>query len=279
MLYSIDYYSYTIPTEKPFTEGMFYDQQDTVIRTFATALPDIASEQQFVPNWTHEGANRFYQHRLRHDESGVALSYGKTNAHVFVEFSGKTCGFLTAAGLLADIIRATAPRCSRIDFACDIECETSPKEFIEQRGNKSFKSSGNKYSPTGGTEYIGGRTSERMARVYRYYSPHPRSHLLRVEAEYKGDAAKAAAKRFTTHGLLQSCLDAHQPFKWLHNGWLPDIAEQTPITYRNYSPTDANTVRWLYGDVITALRKAVKNDIIDLHEWISVLVKNLKTED
>ncbi len=275
MFYSIDYYSYTIPTEKPFIEGMFYDQQSTVIKAFATSFSDLALEQLFSLNWTHEQGQRFYQHRLRHDQTDVALSYGRTNSHIFVELDGKACNNFDSRDLLEPLILRTGERCSRIDFAVDIECDTPPKEFIEQRHGRAFKSSGNKYSPTGGTEYIGGRTSDRMARVYRYYKPHPRHMFLRVEAEYKGDAAKAACEHLSAHGLLQTCLGAHQPFGWEHHNWTPDEDAPPKITYRAYSPADASTVRWLYGDVITALRKAVKNDLIEFEEWLTVLKKGM----
>jgi len=275
MIYSIDYYSYTIPTEKPFTEGMFYDQQDIVIRNFSTSFPNPEISTLFSANWTHENALRFYQHRLRHDRTDVTLAYGKTNAHVFVELAGKACNTLEGSELLLPLIQQTFSRCTRIDFAIDIECKTSPNEFIAQRDNRSFKSSGNKYSPTGGTEYIGGRTSERMARVYRYYAPHPRHNLLRVEAEYKGDAAKASAEYLVTHGLQQACLAAHKPFGWTHQEWKPNTPCDAKIIYRTYKPADASTVRWLYGDVLAALTKAVQKDLIDLEEWLSVLHKGL----
>jgi hypothetical protein len=249
---------------------MFYDQQELAIKVFLSSISELSHIGFVSSEWQHENALRFYQHRLRHVSSDVTIAYGETNNHLFVELAGKACNNLDATDILQPLIAATYGRCSRIDFAVDIECKTPPKEFIEQRGNQSFKSSGNKYSPTGGTEYIGGRTSERMARVYRYYEPHPRSAFLRVEAEYKGDAAKVAAKHFASSGLLKACVDAHYPFKWEHEQWKPDD-RATKMPYKSYNPSNANTIRWLYGDVITALRKAIKADVIDLDEWLKVL--------
>jgi len=274
MIYSIDYYSFTIPTEEPFIEGMFYEQQQRAINIFRTAIPQITSSL-FGNTWTHERGQRFYNHRWRNEHSDVAISYGQTNAHLLVEFAGKACSILAEADALLLIISGTYTRCSRIDFAVDIECQTTPGEFVAQRDNKSFRSSGNKYSPTGGTEYIGGRTSERMARVYRYYEPHPRHKQLRVEAEYKGTAAKIAAKHLVEKGVMQACLDAHQPFQWRHVQWKPDAVEISKIPYSNYKPADASTIRWLYGDVITALRKAVQNDLINFEEWLAIVRKDL----
>jgi len=269
MIYSIDYYAYTIPTEKPFIEGMFYDQQETVLNIWRTSLPDSEHKQRLSEGWQHEHVHRFYQHRLRNTSTDIALAYGKTNSHVLVEFDGKACQVLDGLDLLLPIILGTSSRASRIDFAVDIKCQTTPSEFIAQRGGKAFVSSGNKYSPTGGTEYIGGRTSERMARVYRYYEPHPRYKFLRVEAEYKSDAAKATAEYLRTHSIQDACLVAHKPFGWRHPEWIPDTAEIAKLPFRTYRPADASTVRWLYGDVITALRKAVNKDLIDFEEWLT----------
>ncbi len=269
--YSIDYYSFTIPTEKPFEDGMFFNVQDQVLKTFISLFPEHLSTFSNVEDWTHESAARFYQHRLRHDVTKVALSYGKINAHILVELSGFACNQFDSRDLLLPLIEQTHQRTSRIDFAVDIHTTTDPKVFIDERGNKSFKSSGHKVSPTGRTYYIGGRTSERMARVYRYNEPHPRSHLLRVEAEYKGEAAKVAAGHLSTSGLQQSCLDAHHPFQWQHTDWQQDGIQSEKMPYKAYKPENASTVRWLYGDVITALRKAIKAELVDLDEWLKVL--------
>ncbi len=271
MYYSIDYYSFTIPTEKPFEDGMFFDQQDTVIKAFASLFGDLGTQAFITLNWSHEGAARFYNHRLRHDATKTALSYGKTNAHILVELSGYACNQFDSLDMLLPLIDQTAERCSRIDFAVDIDTQTDPMDFINERGNKSFKSSGHKVSPTGRTYYIGGRTSERMARVYRYNEPHPRAHLLRVEAEYKGEAAKVASRHLSTSGLQQSCLDAHHPFQWQHTSWYQNGIQSEKMPYKAYNPQNASTVRWLYGDVITALRKAIKAELVDLDEWLKVL--------
>lgn len=253
---------------------MFFTHEEDVKKTFLSSLPISISAARLANNWSHENGARFYQHRLRHDVTGIALSYGKTNAHILVEFSGFTCNNLDAGGLLDDVIKQTYSRCSRIDFAVDIETATDPKDFVEQRGNKSFKSSGNKVSPSGRTYYLGGRTSERMARVYRYNPPHPRSNLLRVEAEYKGDAAKAAAEHYCTSGLQQACIDAHHPFSWEHHDWQEGELASRKIPYKAYNPQNASTIRWLYGDVVTALRKAVKADLIDFDDWLKAYLKN-----
>lgn len=255
MFYSIDYYSFTIPTEKPFKELMFNNEQAQVLKTFVSILPFLTPSLSELSQYTVEKGARFYNHRMRHTSTEIAISWGETNSHVLVELAGKACNNFDAIDALLPLIRATHQRCSRIDFATDIKTDIDPTVFIASRSNKSFKSSGSKRSPTGRTEYVGGRTSERVARVYRYNKPHPRSDFLRVEAEYKGDAAKASAKYLAETDVREACLGAHKPFGWQHETWTDSLESVAKIPYSSYKPADASTVRWLYGDVITALRK------------------------
>jgi len=275
----VDYYSFTIPLKEPLGKAMFDADKQMAIRTFAQTVRISTFENGVEDNWETENAKGFYQTRLRHISADVTLSYGAINSHIFVELAGKACANFDSQDLLNQLIERTWERATRIDFAVDIKTEIAPKTFIEARSNKSFKSSGNKYSPTGGTEYLGGRSSERMARVYRYYSPHPRHEFLRVEAEYKGDAAKAASKHLVEAGVQQASLDAHQPFGWLHAIWDTGDCTATRITYRTFRPDTASTLVWLYGDVVSALRKATKTGLLDLEEWLKFLREGLKDEE
>lgn len=279
MFTSIDYYSFTIPLKEPMGQGMFDSDKHYAIEVFVHSTGLEKFKNGIEDNWETEAARGFYQTRLRHISADITLSYGAINSHIFVELAGKACANFDSQDLLNPLIERTWERATRIDFAVDIKTEIAPKTFIEARSNKSFKSSGNKYSPTGGTEYLGGRSSERMARVYRYYSPHPRHEYLRVEVEYKGDAAKIASKHVSQTGVRQASLDAHQPFGWLHPVWDTGDVTSTRITYRTYRPNTASTLVWLYGDVITAIRKATKTGLLDLEEWLRFLREGLKDED
>jgi len=278
MDYSIDYFAMTIPIRSPI--GVF--GHETILSTVKAFTSYFHLEDDIhsaCGKWGIEAGKFPYTARLRHSITDVCLSVGNTNAHIYVEFAGKSCNTFEAQGGLDDIIQRSTDRVSRIDFAVDILTGIDPREFSEQRTNKSFKSSGNKRTPSGRTEYVGGRTSERMARVYRYEPPHPRAHLLRVEAEYKGIAAKTASKHYLEVGLQQAALDAHQAFGWTHPVWKPDIETGGKIAYKAYRPDNASTVRWLYGDVVTALSKAIKKDLINLDEWLDFLQKSLNNEN
>jgi len=277
MYYSIDYYSFTIPVRAPFGD-VGNETQKFVINSFVTLL-DAEHRHKFdFGSWGIEQAKGFYSARLRHEVSGVALSFGTINAHVFVELSGRSCVNFDAIDQLLPLVSATHERCSRIDFAVDIETTTDPEEFSASRKGTAFKSNGTIVSPSGKTCYLGSRKSERMARIYRYNKPHPRAHLLRVEAEYKADAAKVAAKHLSETSVREACLDAHAPFGWTHTIWGDETGEGTKVPYKAYSPSNASTVRWLYGDVIAALRKAVETGLVDLDDWLAKLAGD-ETED
>jgi hypothetical protein len=114
-----------------------------------------------------------------------------------------------------------------------------------------------------------------MARVYRYEPPHPRAEYLRVEAEYKGNAAKIASKHYLEAGLLQASMDAHTPFGWSHTDWSQENTTSRKINYTSYRPENAATIRWLYGDVITALSKACKSELVILDDWLTELKKKI----
>lgn len=267
MYTSIDYYACTIPIRAPFGE-IDHESISFAINAFTSLLSPDHSHKFGYGSWGVEQAKGFYSLRLRHEVSGVALSVGTINAHVFVELSGRACNNLDAIDQLLPLIRQTHFHCSRVDFAVDIETATDPEIFSTLRNGRAFKSNGTINSTSGKTCYLGSRSSERMARVYRYYEPHPRHNLLRVEAEYKGDAAKAAAKHLLETSLFQACMDAHAPFGWKHPDWDTNEGNASKISYKSYNPSNASTVRWLYGDVITALRKAIEEGLVDLDDWL-----------
>jgi len=274
MIHSIDYYSFTIPYEFP-TNIKIEEKCRLAIKKFVShcGLSDTGFLRREA--WEIESGARQYQIRLRHSSLDICVSFGQVNAHIFVECAGKACNNLDALDVLDKIIETTMERTTRIDFAVDLLTDCDPREFIAQRGGSAFKSSGEIRTPSGRTNYIGSRSGDRMARVYRYEPPHPRASFLRVEAEYKHAAAKAAARHFITNGHSQACLDAHSPFQWKHAAWTPEDTTSSKIPYTAYRPDNASTVRWLYGDVVTALSKAVKAGLVDFEVWVNFVREGL----
>ena len=262
MSHKIDYYAFTVPARIAFDE--VNDELLTLVKTcFISVLPAFSAFPSSSLDWEVEKAKGFYSHRLREKSSGVALSFGHTNAHVYIELSGQSCDYFTREGTLEDIIRSTATRSSRIDFAIDFLTEVSPEEFSGSRNDIRWKHRSVINSGSGTTCYVGSRTGERMARVYRYNEPHPRSNLLRVEAEYKGDAAKAIFEFMLSSNLEETCLAAHAPFGWSHALWKDEQAAAIKVPYAAHNPSNAATVRWLYGVVASSIRHAIDNGLID----------------
>jgi len=155
-----------------------------------------------------------------------------------------------------------------LDFAIDMECDTTPQQFAECSDAQTFGSRGSYVSDTGETYYIGSRKSDRMARVYRFAAPHPRAHLLRAEIELKGDAAKKACEMLLSTSLIAVSLAAHAPFKWSHPSWAPEISEVSKLPARNYTLDNAGRLRWLDLTVVPAIKKASQEGLIDLFDWL-----------
>lgn len=271
----IDYYSFIINTASPFGE-VGKETCDYVIRSFVSLLEDVAVQAYFSENWSLETAKGFYTARLRHDATGVALSFGSVNAHVFAELSGKPCDILDGLDALIPLVMSTSNKCSRIDMAVDFITDTTPERFSAFRNTTRWKYAPTYPSASGTTVYVGSRTSERMARVYRYNEPHPRAHMLRVEAEYKGKAARALAGLVNESNLAEVISDAHSVFGWNDTLWSEQIGEGEKVAYTSHRPANANTVRWLYGDVAKALKRAVDENLIDMKDWLDFVFKDTK---
>jgi len=270
MFHKIDYYAFTIPARLAFNE-VTDEIQEFVQTTFTSLLTGDDILKSLESGWSIERAKGFYSHRLRHDTTGIALSFGAINAHVYVELSGKACDCLESADALNSLIKTTAAKCSRIDFAVDFITDVKPEEFSSHRNDTRWKFVSHIVSASGTTDYVGSRSGERMARVYRYSEPHPRAKMLRVEAEYKGDAAKAIVKELDLRSLADVCNAAHAVFGWSHEIWTNSAVEAVKVPYSSHTPDNAATVRWLYGVVASSIRKAILDGLIDWKEFSNLI--------
>lgn len=276
MLSSIDFYAFTVPVDRIWEDHSYRENAD-----FAAGL----LEAKFFPGmdmfewpgqWKSEKGRGFYFWRLRHVLTDLCISFGGINRDIFIECAGVACQRLDSAGLLEALIHQSYERATRIDFAIDIFTDIDPLVFVAEREPGRFRNAGQLISDSGTTAYIGGRTSERMARVYRYAEPHPRSAYLRVEAEYKRDAAKMAAKLLLTHPMHEVAVYVHEPFGWLHAVWKPETIDISAVPLKATSKDKARTVQWLYGTVISSLARMEKLGAIDIEDWLSRLEKARK---
>lgn len=210
----IDWYSFTIPLPYSFT-GSGVETLTAINNIlqglFGAALDDLSADG----TWRLDPAKGFYQFRAQHLTSGVQVSWGEVNKHLFVELPGQACSWARTAAVFDRVIQQTHPRASRVDATIDIETTTMPDAFVSAGFAKRFaKNTEDKKSDTGETYYVGARASGRCARVYRYYPPHPRAHLLRLEAEYKKKPARELAGLLAARGVIEAVRAAHAVFDW-----------------------------------------------------------------
>lgn len=214
-------------------------------------------------SWTPCAGRRPYGQGFRIDE-GIAIYYNTKLDTVLVEISGKGCDYLRSLGILDTMVSRMTDRISRIDIAVDIETETTVMEFVNKSECARFKSKSFVTSPTGDTQYIGSRTSERYCRVYRYAPPHPRSQYLRTEFVYRKENAKILAKRLvdTNFDLFGIAVGSGVIYGFEH----PDFEmNENAIDMSSYTPErrEGKTVMWLVSQVAPAFKKLVKSGVID----------------
>lgn len=263
----VDWYSFTVPLPSGVSGGGGFVWKH-IFELSNEFTGGVLNEALSEFDWSVASGHGFYDTRYFIADQGVSFSVGEVNAHALWEFSGLGCELLRSRQMLYPLIERTHERATRLDLAVDMVCETTPAEFVEAAAAKRFKSRGSQASPTGLTEYIGSRKGERMARVYRYFAPHPRAHLLRAEAEYKGDAARILCKELSEPSLTAITLAAHEPFGWEHPDWQPGGLEPARLPSKKHDRDGAGTLKWLNDAVVPALKRAHREGLIDLVEWL-----------
>jgi len=214
LLAKIDWYSFTVPTVTPLS-STGQETYDVINQILAALFGASIDPLEPVGAWTLSPAKGFYSWRAVHVGSRLTVSWGEVNSHVFIELSGQACTWAKEAAVFERMVKMTADRASRVDAAIDIVTAMTPEQFVFAGHAERFSDSlGNIKSKTGETFYVGSRKSDRCARVYRYAEPHPRSRLLRVEAEYKGAAARILAQVLSESGETEAVRRAHECFEW-----------------------------------------------------------------
>lgn len=262
----VDYFTFTIPLSCALlgTNVRQAEQAFEIVRG-ALALPlPSPNEAPFIPS---RGA-RFYAQAWSHVETGARIQFGGSAETILIEMSGRVCEYFRSIGTLDTIIERWRERATRIDIAVDYSSPVSPEQFAALRNDTLYKHLSVVRSDAGTTCYVGSRKSSRMARVYRYAPPHPRSDLLRVEIECKGDYAKRIAGLHADEGLLAAASAANTPFAWSHPLAVATQFERIKLAAPSATRHASGTVRWLYTDVCSAIRRLVRSGEFDLEEWL-----------
>lgn len=247
------------------------DNEQTQGEYYASAI-EAAWEKTFPPEilasafggaWEKNERSRApYTDAWTLADAGITLFAGISLNHCCVEISGSGCERLIQKGLLEKIVGAVANRVTRIDIASDIEAEVSPEQFVSVRSHSRMRSGGKQYSSSGETEYVGSRSSDRFARVYRYKKPHPRAHLLRVEHEFHRDYAKKVAHEILNSSLQAIAASAGQAFGWSHEVWDITPDESVDLSIVHAERNAGKTVFWLVNSVAPAFKRLCDAGVI-----------------
>lgn len=210
---------------------------------------------------------------------GVTLFVHPALNHALFEISGKGCDAVLHDDWVWNILNPIKNRLTRIDVACDMLTDTRPLEFTSQRATGRFKSHSEAFSESGETCYIGSKTSNRYARVYRYNPPHERSMFLRSEFVLKAEDAKAIAHNIIQDGLMPVAAALGDKFGWLHPDWKPSATEPSEIEAYRPDRREGKTLFWLNDTIAPLLLRLHREGTIDAKDWFQVNVINQMTAE
>jgi len=266
----IDWVSFTLETDMIYgtKEWMITRNLDQFMHdTFNEIWDDINASAQLDMNssaggWERRAGRAPYAGCLSY--RGFNIYYSTKLDTVLIEITGRGCDYLREIGRLDDVLDIGGERLTRIDLAVDIKCDVMPIEFTEQAVSGRFKSNGIQRSDSGETVYIGSRKSERYARVYRYFKPHPRHEYLRCEFVYRKKNAKIFYNQYkaTSGNLKGLALGSGNVYGFEHPAW--DLSGDD-IDIKSYTPErrQGKTLAWLVSQVAPAFKKLVDEGVIE----------------
>lgn len=221
---------------------------------FHQEYPILTDHIERYPDVTLGKGRRPFTRSFHSALGGFTAFYSPTLPYSLIEFTGEGCRQLRRSEQLSNIIRDFRDNITRIDIATDIETNTRPTDFALMRDSKRFKSFGVEKSESGETYYVGSKTSDRFARVYRYEPPHPRAHLLRVEVVLRDDNAKMIARELGRSSLSSIVSSLGNTFGWSHPVW-NEKRNDAPMRAAPRDVGQGKTERWLFTSVIPAIER------------------------
>jgi len=250
----IDWLTFTIPM-------IYADESDEAYaNAIANGFMDMFGEDLvatvFGGNWAKAERSRApYSDTWSDEERGFSLYASPNLTHACVEISGQGCERLIRLGVMGRTLQSCSERITRIDIASDIETEIRPVEFVSEVSHERMRANGQQNSETGQTCYVGSKKSDRYARVYRYFPPHPRAHLLRVEHVFRRSYAKKVAAEIVASSLESVSVAAGLAFGWKHKVWQPDNVESAEISVISERRDTGKTVFWLIHSCASAFKR------------------------
>jgi len=257
----VDWLTFTIPMiyDDESEEGYARAIQAGLLDMFEADLVAVAFSGAFRKQ---SRARAPYKDTWMDEECGISIYASPNLTHSTVEISGGGCEKLIELGVISGILDRCHERITRIDVATDIETTTLPSEFVTVLSHERMRASGYQHSVTGETNYVGSKKSDRYARVYRYFEPHPRSHLLRIEHVFRREYAKVVAKSLLDNSLESVAAAAGEAFGWKHVDWKPEEAEHADISIVAPERSGGSTVTWLVRSVAPAIKRLIADGTI-----------------
>jgi len=270
----IDWLTFTMTPRylSNYPDGVTISEQyaDAIERAWVATFKRETLGKAFGGTWEKQERSRApYTDAWVLKECGITLFASISLNHCCVEISGTGCERLIGLGLMQSVLNAVHERVTRIDIASDIDTETRPKEFVEQVNHERMRASGYQNSDSGETCYVGSQKSDRYARVYRYNSPHPRAHLLRVEHVFRREYAKVVAQQCLSNDVSAVAGAAGMAFGWAHEDWQPTVSDSADISIVSARREDGKTLFWLVNSVAPAFKRLCETGgITDPEEFL-----------
>lgn len=188
-------------------------------------------------------------------------------SHCLIQFTGQGCIMLREQGVLGDMLFHFQENVTRIDIYQDIETDVQPDEFVAQRRSSRFRGEGHVITDTGHSQYVGADTSDRQVNCYRYFAPHPRHKLLRIEYRNRRKLAKLVAAQVVILGTDKVAASLGDVYGWRHPVYQPS---EPPTHLELTAPRDRSlgkTEKWLFSQVLAAvdrlLEQGARDTVID----------------
>lgn len=275
MIASIDWLSFTFPTDRK-EDYLSHELWGRVETAFSRQLPRTYRLTTADSIFTQRMGRAPYSAALQREDNGMMVFASPRLDNALVELSGIGCDALGGTENELVVLEENLPRLTRVDIAVDILTEVQPNEFVSERSDGRFASWSENLTPTGHTIYIGSRKSDRYCRVYRYFEPHPRSRFLRVEYVLKAEQARAGALSLCDSGVGAVVAKLGNSFGWKHPLWQPEVT--TTEKAKSWQPEreQGRTVMWVYAQVLPALLKLHRQNVLDLREvWHNDILPRL----
>jgi len=252
------------------------ENEASVLHKAENALADLLGDTVDLVTagmpWQWSTGRTPYRASRAREDFGAMLFLSPTIPHSLLEITGRGCELLRDDSRSGNFLLAASDRLTRIDVACDMLTDVRPSEFVSQRDAGRFKAHSSFVSESGDTEYVGSRTSDRYARVYRYNPPHERAHLLRCEFVLKGENAKITARAIMEQGLNSVVVSLGEAYGWKHPVWQPEAVDAAILPVWRPERKEGKTLYWLADTIAPLIVRLAREGTIDVSDWTQIHV-------